>query len=376
MDSKKRVAVVHDFTVRFGGAERLVVEWCKKFDADLFTLFYDEKKMGRYFEGVSVTSSYLQKFYNLGLGYYFLLPFMGRAIQSFDLSEYDVVLSSSAAFSHGTRVNARHVSYVHSPARWAFDYHDEFMKERKMGRVSRFIFERIIKRFKKWDLSVVKNADEILCPSNVVKDRILQYWNVEAEVVAPFVDTDKFDIGSNEREYFLVVAQLVPYKRIDIAIEACKRLGLKLKIVGEGMEGERLRLREREEEGEKGKDKGREGGSRDVEFLGRLDGDDLVKAYQGAKALLFTSVDDFGMTGIEAMACGVPVVALKKAGALDWMVDGVTGEFFEKQDVASLASVLEDFDPNKYEASAIRNHALNFSLEKHLGRIESCLRKI
>lgn len=398
-----KIAIVHDFLVRFGGAEKLVQAWAERFpDAPIYTLFFDYKKMSKHipkgnFPSVKarIRTSYLQKWYRLSGGRYtWMLALMPKAIESFDLAEFDQILSSSAAFSHGiiTNIEQKHVCYVHSPMRWAWDWHFNFMKERKMGALSRAVFRWICKRLRQWDVASAGRPDVLLAASSVIKERISKYWRQESSVLHPFVDLDVFKISKNfnvgkpitgddqildqksknSKEYYLVVSQLVPYKKIELAIEACGELGLNLKVVGDGMARNDLAKvanKFTSEEDKKFK-------TSKVEFLGAKYGQELVEIFQNAKGFIFPSVDDFGMAPVEAMACGISVIAFRDGGALDWMKDGETGLFFEEQNVKSLKKALEKFENSqklKISKEKIREHAKNFSKEKHLQKLSEYL---
>ncbi|MBT4936517.1 glycosyltransferase [Candidatus Peregrinibacteria bacterium] len=361
-----KIAIVHDFLVRFGGAEKLVQTWMEEFpEAPIFTLFYDEKKMGSMFPRKRVKTSSLQKYYSLTKRYTWLLPFMPIAIESFDLSDYDIILSSSAAFSHGvlTTPDQKHICYIHSPMRWAWDYHFSFIKERKMGFLKKFFFQKAISKIRVWDEISASRPDILLAASTEVSHRIKKYWRRDSEIIFPFVDISKFKVEKLEGHqgekldegYFLIVSQLVPYKRIDIAIQACEELGLTLKIVGEGIMRKELE-----------KISGPH-----IKFLGRLEEEDLIPVIQNAKAFLFPGIDDFGMAPIESMACGVPVLAYKKGGAMDTVKEGISGVFFKEQSVESLKELLKKTDFSQFDVKKIRSHAEAFSKERHMNKISS-----
>lgn len=375
---KKKIAIVHDFLVRYGGAEAVVKAWAEEYpDAPIFTMFYDEEKMSQFFPKERIKTSFLQKYYKLIKNYVYLLPFMPLAIESFDLSDYDIVLSSSAAFSHGvlTTPDQKHISYVHSPMRWAFDWHFNFMKERKMGFLKSLIFKYLVSKVRIWDEIAASRPDRVLAVSKVIQERISKYWKRNSDIVHPFADMKKFYLATKknvnsaykknpwgsqklrEGEYFFIVSQLVPYKRIDLAIKSCESLSLPLKIVGTGSDESRLKKL----------------ASKHTEFLGPKYGSDLVELMQKAKAFLFLGVDDFGITPIEAMACGVPVIAYKKGGIMDTMIDGKTGVFFDAQNLAAVKQALTKIDFAKFDSRFIRQHAENFSKEKHLSQLKQYL---
>ena len=353
-----KIAIVHDFLVRYGGAELLVKTWSEEFpEAPIFTLFYDEKKMGKFFPKKRIQTSYLQKFYNLTKSYTWLLPLMPFAIESFDLSEYDVILSSSAAFSHAclTTYEQKHISYVHSPMRWAWDYYFKFLKERKLNFLTKYLFKKIIFKLRYWDVVTASRPDVILVPSSAVQKRVEKYWNRESEILSPFVCLNTFCLPKTKIKgnYFLIVAQLVSYKKIDLAIRVCEELKIPLKIVGAGIERKKLEKL----------------AGKYTQFLGAKYGVELVEIMQKAQAFLFLGEDDFGITQIEAMACGIPVVSYKRGGALDVIEEGISGVFFEDQSVKSLKKVLKDTDFSVFNSQKIRKSAERFSKKKHLDNL-------
>lgn len=366
-----KIALVHDFVVRYGGAEKLLHSWANLFpDAPIFTLIYNQKTMGRFFPIERIRSSYLQKHYTFTKRYTWLLPFMPQAIESFDLSEYDIVLSSSSAFSHGVLTHAyqKHISYIHSPMRWAWDYHFTFIKERNMGLFKKILFQKMISKIRIWDELTASRPDVLFAASTEVQKRIQKYWHRKSDILFPFVDIQKFTIPKEKdseklleshKKYYIIVSQLVPYKRIDIAIQACEKLKIPLKIIGKGVIREELE-----------KISGPY-----TEFLGEKEESVIISYLQNAEVFLFPGCDDFGMAPIEAMACGIPVVAYKKAGALDTVQEGVSGVFFTEQTVKSLQNILEKTNFSQLEPQKIRDVAKKFSREKHLQSLKKYIEK-
>jgi glycosyltransferase involved in cell wall biosynthesis len=366
-----KIALVHDFVVRYGGAEKLLHSWAEIFpDAPIFTLIYNQKTMGDVFPIERIHSSYLQKYYSITKRYTWLLPFMSQAIESFDLSEYDIIISSSSAFSHGvlTHAHQKHISYIHSPMRWAWDYHFTFIKERKMGLIQKLLFQKIMSKIRIWDELTSSRPDVLLAASTEVQKRIQKYWRRKSDILFPFVDIQKFTIPKEKdsekflepkKKYYIIVSQLVPYKRIDIAIQACELLQIPLKIIGRGVMREELEKM----------------AGPYTEFLGEKQESALISYLQEAEVFLFPGCDDFGMAPIEAMACGIPVVAYKKAGALDTVKEGVSGVFFTEQTLESLKNILMNTDFSQFDAQKIRDVAKNFSRVKHLQSLKKYIEK-
>ncbi|MCD5382717.1 glycosyltransferase [Candidatus Gracilibacteria bacterium] len=339
----KKIAIVHDFLVRFGGAERLVQNFSENFpDAKIFTLFYDEKKIGKFFPKEKIITSSLQKFYNLSFGKYtHLFGLMPKAIEEFDFTGYDVVISSSSAFSKGVITNPEtfHLSYVHAPMRYIWDYFFRYPAEKKMGFLKKFFFEKMASKMREWDFVSAQRSDKIICPSKDVQKRIKKFWGRDSEIIFPFVEIEKFSppVANSARKNFLVVSQLVPYKKIDQIILAFQQFSEKfsdekLIIVGDGPEKTSLENLAKKVFGENF--------GKNIEFVGAKFGDDLVKFYQGAKLFIFAGIDDFGITPIESMACGVPVLAIGKGGVLETVVEGETGFFYDEQKVEKILEKL------------------------------------
>jgi glycosyltransferase involved in cell wall biosynthesis len=363
----KKIAIVHDFLVRFGGAEQVVKAWAAEFEeADIFTLFYDEK-MNEFFDPERVKTSFLQRFYKYSKGKYtWMLPLMPWAISSFKLDDYDLIISSSAAFSHGVKTSnsQQHISYVHSPARWAWDWHDKFMLERKMHFLTKALFKSVIRMFRKWDVKTSKNPTKILAVSNVIKERIKKYWNKESEVVYPFANDIFFEeveanLKQERRSYMLVVSQLVPYKKVDLIIEACLKLGQELVIVGDGIEKQRLIDLAH--------------GSPLVKFEGAKYGSELIKYFDEAAGFIFAGEDDFGITPVEAMARGLGVVAYNRGGATETVVSGKTGVFFEEQTVDGIVEAIEKFKGIKFNEDDCKKKAKLFTRTRHIEQLHEII---
>lgn len=345
------IAFVHDFLLRLGGAERVLKVLMDLYpEAPVYTLLYDEEKVGHVFPAHRVRTSRLQKWPRFFPGSHkMLFPFMPAAVEDFDLSGFDVVLSSSSAYTHGvvTNLETTHVCYYHSPMRYAWDYTHRYLKEQKLGLFGEFLAGRMLHRVRQWDFLASDRVDVALANSQTVRNRIRKYYRREAQVIYPPVDTDRFTVSSKHEGYFLIVSTLTPYKRIDLAIELFNKLGKRLVIIGQGKDEIRLR---------------RLAGST-VDFLG-FKPDEVVKEYlENCRAFIFPGEEDFGIAPVEAMACGKPVLAFRSGGLTETMVEGVTGEFFDEASVESMEAGLTQLliHEKNYDPHSIVKQAQHFS---------------
>jgi len=256
-----------------------------------------------------------------------------------------VVLSSSSGFAHGvlTGPQTMHVCYCHSPARFLWDYHNYARRER-LGRLTRAVVTTQLAQLRVWDHASADRVDSWVSTSRLVRSRIAKFYGKSSTVIPPPVSVGHFDVGDGPGEYFLMLMRLVGWKRPDIAVEACTRLGLDLVVAGDGRDEGHLR---------------RIAGPR-VRFVGRVDDAGLRRLYADCKALILPSEEDFGITPLEAMASGRPVIAYGRGGALDTVIPGKTGLFFAEQTPESLVEVLRDFDPSEFDGHEIRRHAERF----------------
>ena len=346
-----KIAFVHDFLLRLGGAERVLKTLMDMYpDAPVYTLLYDEKKVGHVFPKERVRTSKLQKFPHFIPGSHkFLFPFMPGAIEDFDFSDFDVVVSSSNAYAHGivTNLETKHICYYHSPMRYAWDYAHQYLKDQKLGLIGEFFVSRMMHKIRQWDFLAADRVEIALANSKTVQQRIRKYYRKEAEVIYPPVDTENFEPHEKHEGYFLIVSTLTPYKKIDLAIELFNKVGKKLVIIGSGNDEARLR---------------RLAGA-NIDFLG-FKSDEVVKEYlENCRAFIFPGEEDFGIAPVEAMACGKPVLALRGGGLTETMIEGVTGQFFEEPTVESMEAGLTQLliNEKEYDAEKIAKHAQKFS---------------
>ena len=343
-----KVALVHDYLNQMGGAERVVLALHEMFpDAPLYTSIYDPQRVDTAFQSIDIRTSFMQRFPLVKKHHQPFLPFYPFAMEQLDLRGYDLVLSSSSAFAKGiiTRPETMHICYCHTPMRWCWNY-DEYVEREHLGRIPRNILPFFISGLRVWDQTSSMRVDHFIANSPVVADRIRKYYRRNAVVIPPPVEVSRFtfDPTSQPEDYFLIVSRFMPYKRIDLAIEACNQLQLPLVIIGSGRDEIRLtRL-----------------AGPSIRFMGRLSDQEVLYYYAHCRALILPGEEDFGITPLEAQASGRPVIAYAAGGALASIVENVTGTFFHKQSVESLVEVLASFDEQRYDPQTIHNHALEF----------------
>jgi glycosyltransferase involved in cell wall biosynthesis len=342
-----RVAIVHDWLNGYRGGERVLEAIAGLFPrADLFTLFHVPGSAGERLEARAIRASWLNRAPFARRYYRYFLPLFPLAIESFELTSYDLVVSSSHCVAKGVipPPRARHVCYCHTTMRYVWDQRAQYFGTgAKAALLSPFLHY-----LRTWDVASSNRVDTFAANSAFVAQRIERYYRRPAEVVWPFVDLETYRPEAGDRgDYYLVVSAFVPYKRLDLAIEACRRLGRRLVIVGDGPEGRRLR---------------RLAGP-DVRFTGPLAPGALREAYAGARALLFPGEEDFGITPLEAMACGTPVIAYGQGGATETVLAGQTGAFFPEPSAASLAEAIAAWEntPHRGISAACRERAQQFS---------------
>lgn len=361
--TEKKVALVHDFLVSYGGAERVFESLCQMYpEAPIYTLLYDRERMGEHFRGRDIRTSWLGKLPRfIQKRYRLFVPFFPVAVESFDLREFDLVISSSGAWSKGiiTRLNTMHIAYLHSPMRYAWDYHEAYFKE--LGARGRWnILTRLLMSYLRiWDTQAAARPDILLANSEFTAARIRKYYHREAAVIYPPVslredaglqnETDKSVNISQKREYFLVVSRLTRSKKIDTVVAAFNKLSLPLVVVGSGPEEVTLRKM----------------AGKNICFTGFIEDDELAALYQGARALLFPSEEDFGMVAVEALSFGTPVIALEHGGIREIVLPGETGEFFHAAAPEIIAEGVRRFlaKEGQYDGVLLKESVKQFSKE-------------
>lgn len=358
-----RVALVHDYLTQFGGAERVLLALMELFpNAPVFTLLHDPNslkvsdKEKSPFEGRRIRTSFLQRLPGSRKHHRYFPLLMPMAAEQFDFEEYDVVFSATHSFGKGvlTGPNTMHISYCFTPTRYVWDDSHRFVREFSRSRFFQRLAPIGLSYIRLWDFYASQRVDTYLTLSDYVARRIKKYYQREALVIPPPVEVERFTKSDTDEGYYLIVSRLVPYKRIDIAIEAAERLGRRLKIAGTGPEYEVLKRK----------------ASRWTEFLGFVPDEDLPELYGGAKALLFPQEEDFGITPLEAAASGKPTIAYGAGGALETIVDGRTGVFFDQQTAESLMSAILRSEEHFWQPQMIRWHAEEYRREVFLRRID------
>jgi glycosyltransferase involved in cell wall biosynthesis len=340
------VALVHDFLLDVRGAERVFIELCNMWpQGEIYTAVYDEDGTEGRFAGRTVHSSFLQRLRPSARTFRALLPMYPAAIESFDLSEYDLVVSSSSAWAHAVLCDERsvHVSYCHNPFRYAWNDRERTLATRR-NPVTRAFLRGAFRRWRQWDWIAAQRTDRYVANSLTTQARIRAYFGREAAVVYPPVDTSRFTPG-RVGDYYVVVSELMPHKQIDSAISAFNALGLPLVVVGDGPDARRLR---------------RDAGPR-ISFAGRLADREVAQILQGARALVVTSVEEFGIAAVESQAAGRPVIAQRGGGALETIIDGVTGCFWSNTP-ADLARAVVEFDDAAVDSLACTHNAARFAI--------------
>ncbi len=344
------VALVHDYLTQFGGAERVAAELCRIFPgAPLYTTVYRPERTWADFEGVDIRCSYLQHLGPLANRHRTLLPLYPRAIERLRIEPVGLVLSNSSAFAKGVHPppGATHVCYCHNPMRFAWRSSDYLEREQLPGVVKRAL-RAYMARLREWDLERNKDVDLFLANSANVQQRIASWYKRDSLVLHPPTSMPLWPASPRPAAgHILVVSRLVGYKRIDLPIEAARILGMPLVVVGEGPDRQRL--------------EGLAGGT--VRFAGRVSDEELEGLYDSAVALAFPGEEDFGLVPVEAMARGVPVVAFAAGGALETVVEGVTGVFFEQETADDLAKALDRCLRMTWDPGALRQQAEEFSAE-------------
>lgn len=347
-----KTALVHDDLVQGGGAERVAAHFHRMFpDAPLYTSLYDRRTTLPDFDDADIRASFLQRtpFASRRL-HKLALPFFPAAFEQMDFAGNDLVLSSSSRFAKGviTGPETCHVCYCHTPARFAWRPQDYFSRSRS-SRLLWPLMSGLLRRLRSWDLDSAVRVDYYIANSHNVARRIRKFYRRDSAVIHPPIETSRYSpVGPQDvSDYFLVVSRLVGYKRVDLAVQACSRLGLPLKVIGGGPEETALR---------------RLAGPT-VEFLGHLPDNEVAARYSSCRALIFAGEEDFGLTPLEAMASGRPVVAFGAGGALETVVDGRTGIFFGEQTVDSLADALTALESCSFVPEELRAHALRFDTQ-------------
>jgi len=353
-----RVALVHDYLFEQGGAENVVEVFCELFpDAPVFTSIWDADTVSSVFATRDIRTSFMQRLIRRKRYAKALLPLYPLAFERFDFAGFDLVLSSSSGFAKNVRPcdGAAHVCYCHTPAHFLWDL-DNYLKTGRAS-LAGALARPVIGPLRWWDQRTVGRVHTFIANSRNTAARIRATYGRESTVVYPPIDLRQWRISDTVEDYYLVVSRLLPYKRVDVVIDAFNRLKKPLVIVGAGPDMRRLQ---------------RLAGA-DIHFLGRVHGERLRELYARATALIFPGAEDLGLTALESQASGRPVIAYRAGGALETVVEGVTGSFFAEQTAESLLETLARFDPRQYDPRHLRRHAAAFDKEVFKQRIRDVI---
>lgn len=346
--TEAKVALVFDWMTTPGGAERVNLVLHKMFkDAPIFTSIFNADKFPE-FEKAAVNTSFIQNLPFAKNSHQLYLSLMPYAYELFDLSDFDIVISSSHSCAKGviTKPETLHICYCHTPMRYAWDDWHTYIRDYKMNPIFKKIGKRRIHKIRIWDRLSADRVDHFIANSTTTQKRIKKYYKRDSAVIHPMIKASNYEIAAKRKNYYLAVGRLTPYKKFDIIVETFNKMGLPLKIVGTGIMENQLRRQANE----------------NIEFLGYVNEKHLQILYSECEALIFPQLEDFGITPLEAMASGRPVIAYKEGGALDSVVEGKTGVFFLKQDVPHLRQAIQEYEKIKrqFKPQAIQEHAARF----------------
>jgi glycosyltransferase involved in cell wall biosynthesis len=353
-----RVAIVHDYLNQYGGAERVLEALHALYpEAPVFTSIYDPGAMPPSYRAWDIRTSWIQKLPGWRRYFRHYMPLYPSVFESFDLSGYDLILSSSSAFAKGVipPPSSRHICYCHTPMRFAWRTHAYVERERIRG-LPRLVLPIMLTYFRLWDVVTAARVDTFVANSRTVAARIRRYYGRDSIVISPPVELPPFRPGIPD-DFYLAGGRLIPYKRIDLAVRAFTALGLPLKVFGEGRDCPELEAI----------------AGPNVEFLGYVSEECRRDLLARCRAFIFPGEEDFGITPLEAMAAGRPVIAYAGGGALETVVDGVTGRFFNEPTAAALAAAVAQSKRDAYDPATIRRHAEGFGADVFLERMRALI---
>lgn len=354
-----KVALIADWLPTFAGAEHVIAELHAEWpEAPIFTTIANHGQL-HVLDSADIRTSHLQWIYKLTKKHRVLLPWMTRAIEQFDLRNYDVILSSSHAIGKGIipPSHARHICYCHTPMRYAWEMETEYLDTSSIPKVFHRSVQKTLANIRRWDLGTAKRVDTFVANSSAAQERIQRIYNRESIVVPPPV-SDVFlqsSIENPTREYYLAIGRLVPYKRFDLLVQVANAHQLPLKIAGTGPEMAKLQSIAGDT----------------VELLGFVANEDLPALYGNAKALLFPQLEDAGIVPLEAQACGTPVIAYGQGGIRDTVIHNTTGIFFAEQTIEAISEAIEKFTDSHFASETIRQHAKQFSVQNFREKMTS-----
>jgi glycosyltransferase involved in cell wall biosynthesis len=361
-----RKALVHDWYYTNGGAEKVVTSitniW-KDFDHYSLIDFLNDKDREVILNNKKVNTSFIQNLPTSKSNHRKFLQFFPHAIEQFDLSKYDLIISSSASVAKGviTNQNQLHICYCHSPVRYAWDLYHEYLKDKKLNSGLRGIYaKRVLHTIRTWDLISSSRVDEFIANSNYIAKRIKKIYNRESTVIYPPVNIDEFKLETKKEDYYVAASRLVSYKKIQLIVEAFSLMpNKKLKVVGDGPEMKKII----------------KVSSSNVEILGSQKQGNLIRILQRAKALIYAADEDFGILPVEAQCCGTPVIAFRKGGLTETVIEDLTGVFFDFQSLIDIINAVKCFEGKKFDPHKIRENALRFDRNRFENEFKNFVNK-
>lgn len=354
-----RVALVHDYLNQRGGAERVFAHIASAYpSAPVYTALYDAQQTGDLVDAARVHTSFLARIPGANRYFRYLAPLYPRAFESFDFSGYDTIVSSTTAWAKGIIVppGAVHICYTHTVSRFAYAY------ESYVGAMGpRVLAKPFVDRLTEWDKRAAQRPTQFVASSRNAAERIKRFYGRDSLVLHCPVDLDRFHVGPGDGDYFFIASRLLPYKRIDLAIEAAQLARVPLLVAGTGPAEQSLRERAR---------------GTTTTMLGFVSDERVNELLGGARAALLPAEEDFGLLPLEAAACGRPTIALRAGGALETIVEGKTGEFFDEPSAESLARALQSFEAGRYEAAQLREHAETFAPERFKEKLRAIVEQV
>ncbi|PJF21698.1 MAG: glycosyl transferase [Phototrophicales bacterium] len=356
-----KLALVHDWLNQIGGAEDVLTVLHNLYpQSPIYTSIYAPEIMPEAYKAWDIHTLWIDRLPKIHQHHQPYLPFYPLAWGGLDLSHYDVILSNKSGFCHGVKKGqAVHICYCLAPTRYVWQL-DSYIAREGLGKLAGLALRPLVAWLKRWDYAAAQRVDHFIAISSEIQERIQRYYNRDSVIIYPPVDIDRFNIQAEPEDYYLIVSRLIPYKRIDLAVQAANRLKLPLKIGGKGRDLERLKAM----------------AGPTVEFLGYVPDDELPALMARAKAFIFPGLEDFGITPVQAQAAGRPVIAYGGGGALDTVIPGKSGEHFHDLTVESLMTVMANFDADQYDPVWMRQHAAKFDKRVFEAEIQAFIAKV
>lgn len=357
-----KIALIHDHLAQDGGAEKVLQVLCEMFpEASIYTLLYEPNNVAKHYKDKKIHTSVIQRLPGGVKHYQWYMPFMPMAVEFFNLNKYDLVISDASAFAKGviTSTKTFHLCYCHTPTRYLWDYSHQYIEELRYNKYFKKIISLVLNYIRLWDRQAAERVDYYLANSLTVQKRIAKYYKRKSQVIYPPVELERFSVADKPGDYFLIGGRLAPYKRVDIVIKAFLGSTKRLKIFGSGVDEGRLKALAQ--------------GADNIEFLGRVDEATKAELYKNCLAFINPQEEDFGITVVEAMACGRPVIAYRRGGATETVTENLSGLFFDEQSPEALGSILDKFDPLAFNPQVIRQEAEKFSAERFKKEIKEVI---